>query len=246
MKLVLFDVDGTILSASGAGRRALQRALRDVYGTAGPIAQYDFRGGTDPQIIRDLLGAAGLDLVAIEAGEPRLFARYLDHLEAEVGAGEGVSLYPGVEDLIEALSGHAGCLVGLLTGNIERGARIKLRSTGLWPRFRVGAYGSDHSDRRRLPAVAASRAAVLVGRPFGGADTVIIGDTPRDIECARAFEAAVVAVATGTHSVPELRAHQPDHVFPDLADTARVMAAIFRDPPRPRLRPFRGGREQLR
>jgi phosphoglycolate phosphatase-like HAD superfamily hydrolase len=93
----------------------------------------------------------------------------------------------------------------------------------------VGAFGSDHVDRRRLPAVAAGRAAELVGRTFRGADTVIIGDTPRDIDCARAFEAAVVAVATGTHSVPELRAHEPDYVFADLTDTARVMSVIFRE-----------------
>jgi phosphoglycolate phosphatase-like HAD superfamily hydrolase len=229
MKLVLFDVDGTILSASGAGRRALERALRDVFGTAGPIDRYDFRGGTDPQIIRDLLGAAGFDPAAIGAGEARLFTRYVEHLEAEVGAGERVSLYPGVAALVEALAGHTGCVVGLLTGNIEPGARIKLRPTGLWPRFRVGAYGSDHPDRRRLPAVAARRAADLVGRGFQGSDTVIIGDTPRDIDCARAFGAAVVAVATGTYSVSELGAHGPDHVLADLADTARVMSAIFRD-----------------
>jgi phosphoglycolate phosphatase len=227
MRLVLFDIDGTLLSASGAGRRALQRALLDVYGTAGPIDHYDFHGGTDPQIVRDLLGAAGLPEPAIEAREAELFDRYVEHLEAEIGDGRGVRLYPGVARLVEALVAEPGCVVGLLTGNIEPGARVKLRSTGLWPRFRLGAYGSDHADRTRLPAVAARRAAALVGRPFGGPDLVVIGDTPRDVGCGRAFGTVCVAVATGRHAVADLEACQPDHVFPDLSDTERVLAAIL-------------------
>ena len=226
MKLVLFDIDGTLLSASGAGRRALDRALREVYGTAGPIDSYDFHGGTDSQIVHDLLGMAGLSSDEIAAREARLYARYRECLEAEVGDGRGVSLYPGVAALVEALGAAEGCLVGLLTGNIEAGARIKLRPTGLWPRFRVGAYGSDHADRDRLPAIAAGRAEGLVGRVFRGQDMVIIGDTPRDIGCARAFDARCLAVATGRHTVADLSAHTPDHVFSDLADTARVLAAI--------------------
>jgi len=227
VKLILFDIDGTLLSASGAGRRALGRALLDVYGTAGPIDRYDFHGGTDPQIIRDLLGTAGLPAAEIAAREGRLFARYIECLESEVGDGARVTLYPGAAALVETLAGAETCLVGLLTGNIEAGARIKLRSTGLWPRFRLGAYGSDDADRTRLPAVAARRAEVLVGRIFRGTDIVVIGDTPRDIGCARAFGAACVAVATGRHSVGDLAAHRPDHVFTDLTDTDRVLAAIL-------------------
>lgn len=227
MKLVLFDIDGTLLSAGGAGRRALGRALVDVYGTAGPIDTYDFHGGTDPQIVRELLGAAGLAPADVAAGEARLYARYLEHLEAEIGDGRAVRLYPGVPTLVEALAAARGCVVGLLTGNIEAGARVKLRGTGLWPRFRVGAYGSDHADRRCLPAVAAERAAALLARPFRGVDLIIIGDTPRDVDCARAFGAACLAVATGRHTVADLTACAPDHVFADLADTSRVMAAIL-------------------
>jgi phosphoglycolate phosphatase-like HAD superfamily hydrolase len=117
--------------------------------------------------------------------------------------------------------------VGLLTGNIEAGARIKLEPTGLLPRFRVGAYGSDHADRTCLPAVAAGRAAALVGRAFLGPDLVIIGDTPRDVGCGRAFGARCLAVATGRHAVAELTACAPDHVFANLAETDRVMGAIL-------------------
>jgi phosphoglycolate phosphatase-like HAD superfamily hydrolase len=227
VKLVLFDVDGTLLTASGAGRRALDRALRDVYGTAGPIDAYDFRGGTDPQIVRDLLRLAGLGDAAITAGEATLYRRYEVLLEAEVGDGRGVSLYPGIRELVETLVDRADAVVGLLTGNIEAGARIKLRPTGLWPRFRLGAYGSDSADRTELPRVAAGRAESLVGRAFGGRDTVIIGDTPRDIGCARAFGATAIAVATGWHSLGDLAAHRPDHAFVDFSDPASALAAIL-------------------
>jgi phosphoglycolate phosphatase-like HAD superfamily hydrolase len=227
VKLVLFDVDGTLLSASGAGKRALGRALLDVFGTCGPIDGYDFRGGTDAQIIRDLLGAAGIGPGEVAAAETWLYARYVECLEAEIGDGRGVRLYPGVAPLVEALATAEDCVLGLLTGNVEGGARAKLRPTGLWPRFRLGAYGSDHADRRRLPAVAAGRAEALVGRAFGGPDTVIIGDTPRDIDCARAFGATAIAVATGWHSADSLAGHAPDHLFGDLRDTPRALAAIL-------------------
>jgi phosphoglycolate phosphatase-like HAD superfamily hydrolase len=227
VRLVLFDVDGTLLTASGAGRRALACALREVYGTAGPIDAYDFRGGTDPQIVRDLLRLAGVAEDAIEAGEAALYARYAECLEAEIGEGAGVRLYPGVRELVEALARRDDVVVGLLTGNIEAGARLKLRPTGLWPRFRLGAYGSDHADRTRLPLVAARRAEALVRRAFGGGETVIIGDTPRDIGCARAFGATAIGVATGWHAPEDLAAHAPDHLFADLSDTERALATIL-------------------
>jgi phosphoglycolate phosphatase-like HAD superfamily hydrolase len=227
MKLLLFDVDGTLLTASGAGRRALEQAMREVYGTAGPIDAYDFRGGTDPQIIRDLLGGAGVSEAAIAAGEATVYRRYEALLEREIGDGRSVTVYPGVRDLVQTLAAREDVLVGLLTGNIEAGARIKLRPTGLWPHFRLGAYGSDHADRTCLPPVAAERAEKLVGRAFGGADTVIIGDTPRDIGCARAFGAKAIAVATGWHTVQDLTAYRPDHVLTDLSDQARVLAAML-------------------
>jgi phosphoglycolate phosphatase-like HAD superfamily hydrolase len=227
VKLVLFDIDGTLITASGAGRRALDQALRDVYGTAGPIDGYDFRGGTDPQIIRDLLGRAGMDEAAIAAGEVAVYRRYEALLETEIGDGHGVTVYPGVRELVEALTARDDVVVGLLTGNIEAGARIKLRPTGLWPHFKLGAYGSDHADRTRLPRVAAERAERLVGRAFPGPATVIIGDTPRDIGCARAYGATAIAVATGWHSLEDLAAHRPDHAFADLSDLELALAAML-------------------
>jgi phosphoglycolate phosphatase len=177
--------------------------------------------------VHDLLVAAELPAAEIAAREAEFFAHYLGVLDAEIGDGGGVRLFPGVALLVEALSAAAGCVVGLLTGNVEGGARIKLRATGLLPHFRLGAYGSDHRDRTRLPAVAAGRAEALVGRPFRGREVVVVGDTPLDVGCGRAFGAACVAVATGRHTVGDLTASGADHVFPDFGETARVLATIL-------------------
>lgn len=226
MKLVLFDVDGTLVSTRGAGRRALGRAMREVYGTAGAIDEYDFHGKTDPRILWDLLIALGRTPESIEAGLGSCFARYLVHLESEIGNGEEVSLYAGVKVLIETLAGQRDVLLGLLTGNIEGGARLKLAPTGLLRHFRLGAYGSDSGDRTRLPAIAAERARALAGASFPGDRMIIIGDTPLDIECARAYGARVVAVATGRHTLRDLAAHRPDFLFSDLGHTTAVLAAL--------------------
>ena len=118
-------------------------------------------------------------------------------------------------------------MLGLVTGNIEEGARIKLLPTGLWPHFRVGAYGSDHMDRRRLPSLAARRAHALVGHTFAPTDVVVIGDTPHDIDCARAFGAVAIAVSTGQYTRAALLAEHPDHLFDDLADVERVLETVL-------------------
>ena len=199
----------------------------DVYGTAGPIDAYDFHGKTDLQIVRDLLVAGGLPLADVAARQGEFFSYYLGCLETEIGDGRLVRLFPGVAELVETLAATEACVVGLLTGNVEAGARIKLRSTGLWPRFRLGAYGSDDADRTRLPGVAAERARALVGRTFRGGDVVVIGDTPLDVGCGRAFGARCIAVATGRHTVDDLTACAADDVFRDFSDTARVVTTIL-------------------
>ncbi|MBI4242152.1 MAG: haloacid dehalogenase-like hydrolase [Candidatus Rokubacteria bacterium] len=232
MRLVLFDVDGTLVAARGAGRRAMIRALRAIYGVTGPAETYGFSGKTDPTIVADLLGAAGLDSDEIAAQLPAFYDRYLVELGAEIGDGEHVTLMPGIGELIPRLSADPGALVGLLTGNIEGGARIKLEPTGLWPYFRLGAYGSDDPNRSRLPAVAVRRAEALVERPVKPVEVVVIGDTPLDIGCARAFGAVALAVATGQHSLAELAAFAPDFLFADLSDVPRVLAALFDGGPR--------------
>lgn len=228
MRLVLFDIDGTLVIAKGAGRRALGRALERVYGTTGPIEGYDFRGKTDPRIVVDLMRGAGIADDVIEARMAACFDAYTVELERQIGDGSRVIVLPGVAEVVRALSTRDDALVGLLTGNIEAGARVKLRSTGLFPLFRVGAYGSDSMDRRRLPAIACERARALADREFSFDRVTIIGDTPLDVDCARACGAVAVAVATGFHPHAELAACAPDLLFTDLSDVSAAVAALTR------------------
>jgi len=227
VRLLLFDIDGTILVARGAGRRALARALEAVYGTAGDIDGYDLRGATDPRVVFDVMEGAGLERERVRAGLDDCFEAYARGLAAEIGDGASVVTLPGVADLVRRLHADPGVLLGLLTGNIEAGARIKLEPTGLAPYFRVGAYGSDHLDRRQLPSLAARRAHALVGVPFAPAEVVVIGDTPRDIECARHFGAVAVAVATGQFSRAALEAERPDLLFDDFADVEAALPRLL-------------------
>ena len=226
MRLFLFDVDGTLVTARGAGRAAFGRALLKTYGTTGPIEDYDFRGKTDQRIVWDLMRGAGLDEGRIAAGVGASFAAYVAELETLIGDGARVSIMPGVGELVRTLAARDDALVGLLTGNIEAGAHVKLRPTGLLSLFRVGAFGSDDMDRRRLPAIACERAHRLTGRRFAFEEVTIIGDTPLDIDCARACGAVAVAVATGFHPAEELRACAPDLFFADFSDVAATLAAL--------------------
>jgi phosphoglycolate phosphatase-like HAD superfamily hydrolase len=227
VRLLLFDVDGTLVTARGAGRRALRAAFLEVYGTAGDIEQYDLRGKTDPHIVHDVLTAAGLDPGEIKERLDDFFEAYLRGLARELAGGARVVVLPGVERLVKRLAATEGAVLGLLTGNIEEGARLKLGPTGLWPYFVTGAFGSDHADRRHLPSLAARRAHALTGYPFVPRDVVVIGDTPWDIDCARHFGARAVAVGTGMYGREELLGHAPDLFFDDFADVDRATAALL-------------------
>ena len=225
-RLYLFDVDGTLVTARGAGREALGRALRQTFGTTGPIDRYDFRGKTDPRIVLDLMAGAGVPEAAVRARLDACFAVYVHELAALIADGHPVDVMPGVASLVRALGAAPDAMVGLLTGNIERGARVKLAPTGLWPHFVVGAFGSDDIDRRRLPAVACARARAVAGRDFALAQVVVIGDTPLDVDCARACGAVAVAVATGQHGTAELEACRPDLLFADFGDVEGALARL--------------------
>src|SRR5881628_547789 len=232
MKLVLFDIDGTLLWTNGAGRRAIHRALLDEAGTAGPITTYRFDGKTDPQIVRELLSLAGHPDASDDALIAAVCLRYVEHLRVELDRPtQTTKVLAGIEELLAGLEPHEAAeraLVGLLTGNVAPGAALKLRSAGLDPeRFRVGAYGSDSARRAELPAVAAGRAAALTGATFAGSDVIIVGDTPDDVACGRPIGARSVAVATGSYDVPALRATGATYVFETLVDTAAVLDAIF-------------------
>src|SRR5712692_3304740 len=190
MKLVLFDIDGTLLWTDGAGRRAIHRAMLEVTGTAGPIESYRFDGKTDPQIVRELLALAGHADAESDTRVAAVCRRYVDLLRVELGKTDQCTrVFAGVRELLAALEPHEReerALVGLLTGNVRDGAALKLASAGLAPeRFAVGAYGSDSHRRADLPAVAARRAEERTGRAVTGRDVVIIGDTPDDVACGR-------------------------------------------------------------
>jgi phosphoglycolate phosphatase len=227
VKLVLFDIDGTLLLSDGAGRRAIQRALREVFGATGP-EDYHFDGKTDPQIVRELMRIAGHGDERIDADMQRLLDRYLQCLHEELAdRSHRPYTLPGVPELLDRLERRADVILGLLTGNLEQGARAKLSAVGLDPaRFRVGAYGSDHELRPELPAIARTRTREALGVELHGSAIVVIGDTPADLTCGRALGAAAIGVATGRYSVSELRRHDPVAVFEDLSDTAAVVQAI--------------------
>ncbi len=223
-RLILFDIDGTLLSTNGAARRAFERALLEVYGTAGPIDSHRFDGKTDPQIARELLNAAGFADAHIDRHLARLFERYLDGMRAEIAQpGYSTLVYPGVRDVLEALIARDDVVVGLLTGNIVAGADVKLRSARLHSYFTFGAFGSDAEERAALPAIAVQRAQEHTGAEFRGKDVVIIGDTPSDVSCGQALGVFAMGVCTGRHSRDQLLAEGADIVLEDLADTARVL-----------------------
>ena len=227
MKLVLFDIDGTLLLSDGAGRRAIMRALHEVYGATGPN-DYHFDGKTDPQIVRELMTLAGLMDDHIDAHMTKLFQRYVECLNEELRSPtHRPYALPGVPALLDALEDETDVTLGLLTGNLRQGAEAKLAAVGLDAhRFRVGAYGSDHERRPELPAVALARAKTELGVEFHGSHVVVIGDTPADLTCGNGVGARAIGVATGRFSVADLSEHEPSAVFKDLTDTAAVVQAI--------------------
>ena len=229
MKLVLFDIDGTLLSTGGAARDAFHAALLEVYGTAGPIETHSFAGKTDPQIARELLTSAGMSNDAIDAGLQALWSGYLSRLERGLNDGAPPRVMPGVVPLLEQLGGMQDRVaVALLTGNIVQGARIKLGAAGLWDHFRFGAYGSDDERRDRLPAIAVARAREHAGRSFRGEDVIVLGDTPSDVSCGRGIGCRAAAVATGPYDSAALHDAGADVVWDTLEDTDAVIDWLTR------------------
>jgi phosphoglycolate phosphatase len=225
-RLVLFDVDGTLLTARGAGRRALRVALEAVYGTAGAVDAYDLGGQTDLRIVLDLMTAAGLSAERVREALDDCFERYARALAEELERAGGAVALPGVSELVSRLAADERVVLGLVTGNIEEGARLKLAGPGLGPYFRTGAFGSDHADRRQLPSLAARRVHALLGHAFAPGDVVVVGDTPRDVECGRAFGAQTVAVATGRHPRAALLAAGADVVLDSFEDVLQALRAL--------------------
>ena len=226
MRLVLFDIDGTILTDNGASRGAFAEALAAVHAYAGDLSRYDFSGRTDPQIARMVLGDAGHSPDAIDAEMQRLWEHYLAGL-ARNATPERVRVLPGIRTLIDALDRHEGVALALLTGNIEPGARLKLGGAGLNDYFTFGAFGSDSADRNELPPIAIRRASEHLDLDVKGRDVVIIGDSIYDVRCGVPYDAKTIAVASGKTPAEKLRAENPTHFFENAEDLDALVAAIL-------------------
>lgn len=229
-KLVLFDIDGTLLLSGGAGRRALIRVMSTTVTDPDIFGRIRFDGKTDPQIIVELLQEAGHEWSGEQELIETLSDQYLELLEFELAATNAPpsTLMPGVTPLLDALHRDDRAMLGLLTGNLARGATLKLQSVGIDPeRFLVGAYGSDSRHRPDLPAIAVDRARPHLGRAPLGHDVVIIGDTPADVTCGKAIGAKAIAVATGSYSADDLRDAGAYLVVDNLMETQRILDVIF-------------------
>ncbi|HVO49607.1 MAG TPA: HAD family hydrolase [Thermoanaerobaculia bacterium] len=224
-RLVLFDIDGTLLSGGLAARSVFAAALTEVFGTCGDIDTFAFEGKLDPMIIRDLLVGAGVPEETVLSRRAEALEIYLDRLE-EALALERPVLKPGVAAVLEGVARSAGAVPALLTGNVERGARIKLSAVGLWHLFAFGAFGDEAPRREELGPIALAKARRL-GFPFEGSDCVVVGDAPQDVACALALGARIVAVATGKTPAGRLAEAGAHVVLPDLSDTPRALEAIL-------------------
>lgn len=211
--LWLFDIDGTLVDTGGAGMKALQEAAIERFGDTGP--ELDLAGSTDSGIVVNMLAHFGVPEHPDEL--ERFYGFYLERLEWNlVHGGFSGGVLPGAEDLLDRLAAGGAATVGLLTGNIAGGAAAKMRHYGLDHHFGFGAYGCDHADRNLLGPVALERAAEHSGRTFSPEETLVIGDTPKDIACAHAMGARCLAVATGSFSAEELRDAGADKVIEGL------------------------------
>lgn len=229
MRLILWDVDGTILHSQKVAASVYIQSLVSVYELQEALKMVEWSGKTDSQIVLETLALHGW---AEETAIPRLDtfrATYLAALEAErESLVEDMPLLPGVPDMLQTLAA-LGSTQSLLTGNYEPIAEVKLGAVGLAHHFdfAIGAFGSDHRDRTKLVPIAVEKARRLYDATLSPADVIVIGDTPRDIACARAGGARAVAVATGQFSLDVLAQHQPDVLLPNLSDTEAVAAAIL-------------------
>ncbi len=225
MRLILWDVDGTLLSTDGIAAEAMREAMRRVVGPAAPMERTAYAGKTDWQIIRESFPTLPPDTIAERL--QAFIETYVGLLEARRDALTARSrVFPGVVAALKALE-TAGYQAPL-TGNIAAVAQLKLECVGLtaYLDLAAGAYGDDHFHRPELAPIAAARAAARYGQSFHGDQIVIIGDTPHDIACGKLNGARTVAVATGPYPLEELLAHHPDAALPDLTDVAAVVAAV--------------------
>lgn len=222
-RIFLFDVDGTLVDAGGAGRRSFTAAFRDVFGRENAFADITMSGRTDPWILRAATSAV-LGRGPTKQEEAAFIERYLELLVLEVESSERYRVLPGVRDVLHALHTRPRCLLGLATGNYERGARLKLERAGLNHFFSFGGFGSDDADRARLTQIAIERGEAIAKGPV---KVTVVGDSPHDAAAARANNAKVALVGSGWTSREELLALCPDYYFDSLADAPTVVSTLL-------------------
>ncbi len=216
-KLLLFDIDGTILNTGGAGKRSMIKAFEEVYGVPNGFHNIHMSGKTDPMILREALSQVGLPL---DEDLLELFKqRYFELIEVEIEKPNPKKrLMPGIGELILYLSERDDVILGLLTGNWKHGAALKLDHFSLYRYFKLGAFGDDSIDREKLLPFARERFERFYNDPVPAKNIFVIGDTPRDIQSAKPHGVRTVGVATGTYSPHQLRAEKPDFLFEDFSD----------------------------
>lgn len=218
--LLLWDIDGTLIASGGAGMRALTRSLQQVFGIEHSLEDIDFAGRTDRWIMRQVFAKCGLPV--IEENFSLYFDGYVAALPGELANPEARVL-PGVRAALTAVASRGNIVQGLLTGNMRRGAQVKLQHHGLWDHFAFGAFADDGELRNDLGPHAVRRAAAHAGWEFSPTEVWVIGDTPHDIACGKAIGAKTIGVATGSHSLAALETHRPTALLTDLSDTTALL-----------------------
>ena len=222
-RLLLFDIDGTLVSTGGAGVRSLQLVIQKRYGVHDDLLDVEIAGRTDSGIASSILQKYHVDPTPknIEA----FLDEYVGFLPETLSTTDG-KILPGISEILIRMKGKTDRVLGLLTGNVKRGAELKLQHYRLWNFFEFGAFADDHHDRNQLGEFARTRAQEKHGHEFDAAQIDVVGDTPHDIACGKAFRARTIAVATGTWSREKLSAFEPDFLFDDLSNVDEVIRTL--------------------
>lgn len=223
LRIILWDIDGTLLESGGAGVTAIVRTARELHGQDLSLAELDYRGRTDSLIVRQIF--TRFQIPWSEENLTRFRNRYLQYLQEEISRSSG-RVYPGVERLLSTIQERAGWRQGLLTGNFERGARIKLAHFGLERFFSFGAFGDRWECRNELARSAMQLLRERWGDALSARQVFLIGDTPHDVVCAQAIGAYSIAVATGGYSLSELAGSRPTMLLPDLEQFEPLLALV--------------------
>lgn len=226
-RLVLFDIDGTLMLLENVANNAFKSMAKEVFGVEASIFDIRCSGMTDSLILEEVLFAKGVDKKEIHAKKPIAFNRYCYYFEKYLEKENGYQIYPGVVPLLENLSQNPGIVLGLLTGNVEFTAWKKLEKAGLKKYFPFGAFGNESKVRAELVGIALLRAQEISGIFFKGKEIIIIGDSVHDVSCGKGYGAKSIAVATGFHTKEELLKAEPDVFFEDLSNTKAVIQAIL-------------------